>query len=74
MDIINWWNTWLVECDVATQDEIDLVTAINGWNEESMLDILFVRTGLRNIEQFCNEYDLDNPFEEDDEDEDEDEE
>lgn len=74
MDIVNWWNTWLVECGVATQEEIDLVTDINGWNEESMLDILFARTGLRDIEQFCNEFDLDNPFEEDDEDEDEDEE
>lgn len=66
MDIINWWNMWLVECDVATQDEIDLVTDINGWNEESMLDILFARTGLRDIEQFCEEYNLNNPFEEED--------
>ncbi len=47
----------LVEYGVATEDEISLVTCINGWNEESLLDILFARTGNRNLEQFLGEVD-----------------
>ena len=63
----------LVSFGVATQEEIDLVCNINGYSLDTMEDILYARTGLRNIEQFCDEYEIDNPFEED-EDEDEDEE
>ena len=59
----------LVSFGIATQEEIDLVSNINGYSLETMEDILYSRTGLRNIEQFCDEYDVDNPFEEDNEDE-----
>lgn len=64
----------LVSFGIATQEEVDLVCNINGYSLDTMEDILFARTGLRSIEQFCDEYEIDNPFEEDDEDEDEDEE
>lgn len=57
----------LVEYDIATQEEIDLVCNINGYSLETMEDILYARTGLRSIEQFCDEYNIDNPFEEEDE-------
>lgn len=40
---------------VATDNEIDLVTDINGYNEETMEDILYVRTGYRTFEQFLEE-------------------
>ena len=42
---------FLIENEVATEDEISLVTSINGYNEEAMLDILYSRCGLRSIEQ-----------------------
>lgn len=45
----------LITYSIATEDEINLVTNINGWNEQSLLDILYVRTGYRNIEQLINE-------------------
>lgn len=66
----DWLEQMLIEFGIATGDEIDLVSNINGYSLETMEDILFARTGLRNIEQFCDEYEIDNPFEED-EDEDE---
>lgn len=69
----DWLEEMLIEFRIATQDEIDLVSNINGYSLETMEDILYARTGLRDIEQFCDEYDIDNPFAED-EDEDEDEE
>lgn len=35
----------------ATDDEIDLVTRIDGYNEKSLEDILYIRTGYRNFDQ-----------------------
>ena len=42
----------IVEYGIATEEEINLVTCINGWNEEAMNDIIYVRTGYRSIEQY----------------------
>lgn len=73
------WYDFLVENNIATEEEINLVTDINGWKEETMTDILFARTGLRSYEQCVEDRcisseELDNYYginEEDDEDEDE---
>ena len=48
---------YLVEMGIATADEIELVTSINGWNETSFNDILEVRTGYRNFEQYMESED-----------------
>ena len=40
---------------IATRDEIDLVCHINGRNEKTMEDILYVRCGYRSFEQLENE-------------------
>lgn len=65
----DWLEQMLIEFGIATGDEIDLVCNINGYSLETMEDILYARTGLRSIEQFCDEYEIDNPFEEEDEEE-----
>lgn len=44
----------LTENSIATDSEIELVTCINGYSEESLLDILFARTGYRSIEQILD--------------------
>ena len=49
---------FLVEYGIASEDEIRLVTDINGYNEETLLKILYARTGYRNIEQFLEETEL----------------
>ena len=46
---------YLVECGIATEDEVSLVTSINGYNEESMEDILYSRTGYRDFDQLLEE-------------------
>lgn len=48
---------WVFICvnAIATEDECRLVTDINGYNEDSLLDILYVRTGLRSIGQAYEE-------------------
>ena len=46
---------YLTESGIATEEELQLVTCINGYNEETMLDILYARTGYRNFEQLETE-------------------
>jgi hypothetical protein len=43
---------YFINHGIATEDEIDLVTAINGYNEETLNDILYVKTGYRDMEQY----------------------
>ena len=43
---------YFINYEIATEDEIDLVTTINGYNEETFNDILYVRTGYRDMEQY----------------------
>lgn len=50
---------YLIENDIATREEIDLVTGINGYNEESIDDIIFYRTGYQDIEQYLESEDED---------------
>lgn len=45
---------FIVDNGIATDDECQLVIAINEFSEETMMDIIFARTGLRSIEQ-CND-------------------
>ena len=42
---------FIVDNNIATDDEVRLVSDINGWNEETMTDILYARPGLRSYEQ-----------------------
>lgn len=47
---------YLIDNGIATEDEIDLVTAINGNRKETYEDILFARTGWLNFD-FLNKED-----------------
>lgn len=50
----NLWE-FLVENDIATDNEVKLVTQIAGLKEDTLLHILYVRTGFRSIEQSMGE-------------------
>ena len=50
---------FLIEYGVATDDEIRLVTNINGYSVETLNDILFARTGYRSMEQLRDSEGLD---------------
>ena len=45
----------IIELGIATEEELKLVTAINGYNSDTLNDIIYVRTGYRNIEQLLEE-------------------
>ncbi len=42
---------YITECNIATENEICLVTSINGTNLDTLKDILYSRTGYRSLEQ-----------------------
>ena len=54
MTIEQMWD-YLTEIGIATEEELSLITAINGYNEEAMCDVLYVRTGYRSFEQLETE-------------------
>tara|TARA_R100000479_G_scaffold113113_1_gene57167 strand:- start:323 stop:490 length:168 start_codon:yes stop_codon:yes gene_type:complete len=36
---------YIIENDIATSEELKLVTSINGYNEQTLTDVIEVRTG-----------------------------
>ena len=48
--LIEIWD-YIVETGIATEDELRLVTSINGTNEDSLNDVLYSRTCYRSLEQ-----------------------
>ena len=70
---------FIVDNNIATEDEIRLVVDINGLNEGPMNDIIYAKTGLRSYEQckdegYAGTDELDSYYCLDEEDNDEDEE
>lgn len=55
MNLDELWNK-IIEREIATEAELQLVTDINGYNEETLNDVIYARTGYRNIEQVEEEY------------------
>lgn len=41
----------LIDLQIATEEELQLVTSLNGYNLQTLEDILYIRTGYRNFEQ-----------------------
>ena len=46
-----YWD-FLIDGCIATEEELKLVTSINGYNETTLNDVLYVRTGYISIEQY----------------------
>ena len=45
----------IIEYGIATAEELELVTAINGYNSDTLNDVIYIRTGYRNIEQLLED-------------------
>ena len=56
---LNTEEMWdLLENYCCSEETIRVVTSINGYSKETMLDILYATTGLRSFEQLADEYGL----------------
>ena len=49
-DIDEVWD-FIIDYGIATEKELKLITCINGYNMTTLNDVLFARTGYRDIEQ-----------------------
>lgn len=47
---------FLIEYGIATQEELNLVTCINGYSIDTLNDVIYARTGYRDIEQLEDEW------------------
>ena len=56
MKKVNDYYEWLIEMNIATEEELQLITDINGYSEETLNDVLYCRTGYRTREQFEEDY------------------
>ena len=48
------WN-YILDNEIATEDELILVTNINGFNVDTLNDVLYSKTGYNDIEQLKEE-------------------
>ena len=53
-DIESTWD-YLVDKGIATEQELILVTSINGYNMESLNDVIYARNAYRTVEQLQEE-------------------
>ena len=54
MKTLNKYYDFLIENEIATENEVNLVTNINGYNIESFNNILYCKTGYRTKDQYLN--------------------
>ena len=45
----------LLDYEIVTESELELVTSINGYNIQTLLDVIYCRCGLRGIDQLVEE-------------------
>ena len=48
-----------IDYGLCSEETLQVVTNINGYSEETMLDILYAVTGFRNFEQLADDLGLD---------------
>lgn len=45
----------IIDYGIATEKELQLVTCLNGYNEKTLNDVVFIRTGYNDLNDFINE-------------------
>lgn len=51
MNLEQYYN-YLLEYEIVSEETLNVVTSINGYNEKTLDDVLYVKTGYRDIEQY----------------------
>ena len=58
MDLSKLWDN-IIEYSIATEEELQLITSINGYNETTLNDVIYVRTGYHTIDDYIRCENLD---------------
>ena len=59
MELGEYYN-YLIDYELVSQETLDIITSINGYNEETLNDVLYCVSGYRDIEQFLEYEDREN--------------
>jgi hypothetical protein len=51
MNLEEYYN-YLIDYELVSNETLDIITSINGYNEETLNDILYCVSGYRDIEQY----------------------
>jgi hypothetical protein len=55
MKLENAWYNFIIENNIATEKEVNLVTDISGYSENTFLAIVYARTGYRSYKQLLDD-------------------
>lgn len=55
MELENAWYNFIIENNIATENEVNLVNDISGYSESTFLAIVYARTGNRSYEQLLDD-------------------
>ena len=58
MNLEEYYN-YLIDYELVSNETLDIITSINGYNEETLNDILYCVSGYRDIEQYLEYEDED---------------
>lgn len=53
LTISEYWDK-IIELNIATEKELQLITDINGYNIEALNDVIYSRTGYRDLYQLLD--------------------
>ena len=51
MNLEEYYN-YLINYELVSEETLDIITSINGYNEETLDDVLYCVSGYRDIEQY----------------------
>ena len=58
MNLEQYYN-YLIDYELVSGETLDIITSINGYNEETLDDVLYCVSGYRDIEQYLEYEDTD---------------
>lgn len=59
MNLEEYYN-YLIDYELVSEETLDIITSINGYNEKTLDDVLYCVSGYRDIEQYLEYEDRDN--------------
>lgn len=51
MKLEEYYN-YLIDYEIVSEETLDTITSINGYNEETLNDVLYCKSGYHDIEQY----------------------
>ena len=58
LDLDTIWDLFL-DYSICSEETLQVITSINGYNLETLKDVLYATVGLRSLEQFVDQYEID---------------